>query len=291
MWSSHLLLAWQLAGLIALSSFLDSVSAGGIAGCFERVGPLYQTYRIAVDTWGADQKKFLPGLAATTGGAHPDGGHNFLQVMNYLDGANKYSEADLTFDDEKIDINKATPVYTAAQMLYYKNAPDLVPLPLLFRNAPETWPDALGQIKTIHVEGKSTHREMKDQGKLDKIYEHRLRLEVCHEEALLFRQSDSMDFVPKDIKKVTGWENAVPITVKEPWHINDEFEITKFNAEETVEKSPDGMFTDDSVKNWVAEYGNRDSDTKAAKNHHKVIAQLTENKASEYRLLYEQLCG
>jgi hypothetical protein len=45
------LFGWLASLLIALSS-LPVVVATGPAGTFERIGSLYQTYRIAVATWG-----------------------------------------------------------------------------------------------------------------------------------------------------------------------------------------------------------------------------------------------
>ncbi|KFZ02044.1 hypothetical protein V500_00494 [Pseudogymnoascus sp. VKM F-4518 (FW-2643)] len=71
--------------------------------------PIYQTYSIAIASWGVDQKKILAGLADVTG-THAKGGANFRKMINYLDGAD-LNEA--FFKDDGIELDDPDPPYSS----------------------------------------------------------------------------------------------------------------------------------------------------------------------------------
>ncbi|KAH7152612.1 hypothetical protein EDB81DRAFT_789375 [Dactylonectria macrodidyma] len=277
MLSRHFL-GWYFS-VLAILSLLPEAIGGGMAGSFERIGPLYQTYRIAVEIWGADQKKFIPGLASLTG-SHPNGGANFLEMLNHLDG-NMYTAGDMA-EFEVDDINKATPIYNAADMLFYKDAPSQVPLSKLFRNTPADWPDALAKIRTVL---KTAHEVASREGTLESIREHRLRLEVCHEEIIRFRQSDLAKGAVKDLVKVDGWGDAKPQASDVDWHHDNSFKIYTFDAQGTIDASTNVNFEAGEVERWAANYGTNDAYTLQAKNHYKVVAEHIESKTLESRFL------
>ncbi|KFZ15064.1 hypothetical protein V501_02897 [Pseudogymnoascus sp. VKM F-4519 (FW-2642)] len=69
----------RLVCLIVTLSSLPTAIVGGASGVYETVGPVYQTYRIAIQTWGKGQEKILFGLK---GGSHPSSGANILEDLN-----------------------------------------------------------------------------------------------------------------------------------------------------------------------------------------------------------------
>lgn len=104
----------------------------------ERVGPIYQTYRIAIATWGVDQKKILAGLTDVTT-THAKGGANFRE-MN-LDEA--------FFKDEGIDLDHPDPHKTTIQ-LYFSDNTDLLTLEKVFVGEN---PDMPSKIRTVLKNG------------------------------------------------------------------------------------------------------------------------------------------
>jgi hypothetical protein len=147
------LLGWLVTLLITLLS-LPTAIATGPAGAFERIGPFYQTYRIAVATWGADQKKILAGLADLTG-THPDGGANFREMLNYIDNE-EYSvdffKGDAEAGETDIDINDPDPKPTAVK-LYFEGNVEIINLEKLFPGAEQTMPEVLAKIRTVLTSG------------------------------------------------------------------------------------------------------------------------------------------
>jgi hypothetical protein len=71
----------RLVCLIVTLSSLPTAIAGGASGVYETVGTVYQTYRIAIQTWDKGKEKILFGLK---GGSHPSSGANILEVIKFL---------------------------------------------------------------------------------------------------------------------------------------------------------------------------------------------------------------
>jgi len=143
------LFGWLVSLLITLSS-LPGAIATGPAGAFERIGPLYQTYRIAVATWGADQKKILSGLTGT----HPDGGANFREMINYVDSIPETDERSTVdfWTDEGININDPDPRKAAVHM-YFNDITDLFKFPMIFPGAGQLMPEVLEKIRKVLEDG------------------------------------------------------------------------------------------------------------------------------------------
>jgi hypothetical protein len=138
----------RLVCLIVTLSLLPTAIAGGASGVYEQVGPIYQTYRIAVQTWGKDKKKILPGIP---GNSHPLGGANFLEMIKYLDIAVvkstfKASVTNLNDPDPHAVVdyarNKAT---SDERKSFFKDTP----LPKIIVGSSKYFSEFLGQITTI----------------------------------------------------------------------------------------------------------------------------------------------
>jgi hypothetical protein len=91
---------WLPSLLFGLLS-LPSADTLGAAGSYAVAGPIYRTLRVAIATWGKDQKKIFPGLAGK--GSHRDGGANFREMVNHLYNTNldvsKFGSLDLNDPD------------------------------------------------------------------------------------------------------------------------------------------------------------------------------------------------
>ncbi|KFY17055.1 hypothetical protein V492_00915 [Pseudogymnoascus sp. VKM F-4246] len=267
----------RLLCLISTLSLLPMAIAGGIAGVYERVGPVYQTYRIAIATWGVGQPKMLQGL---TGGTHPDGGANFVEVVNYLDTSKKRVDIDTAeFLDEVGSVNDPDPHRAADYMIVTASDAKLGNLPLarIFEGIPDDFSTVLGQVRTVLQEA---HERMKTDGRLDEIKPFRDRLNVCHKAIIRLRQSDMVagtdgtGSMIKDIKK--KWPKALfQLDTARFGNIQSQWvRIFTVNMDETIKKSPKDLFTRAEVWKWITEYGrdiNKDTDT--AMDHYKVISQ------------------
>jgi hypothetical protein len=141
------LFSWLVSLLFTLSS-LPVAIATGPAGAYERLGPIYQTYRIAIATWGKDQKKILSGLADVTG-THKNGGANFREMVNYLDGEDFNEDF---YKNEGIDLDDPEPHKTAVHM-YFNGNTDLLPLGKIFAGENPTMPSTLEKIRTVLGDG------------------------------------------------------------------------------------------------------------------------------------------
>jgi len=147
---SRRLFSWLLGLLSALSS-LPAAIATGPAGAYERIGPIYQTYRIAVTAWGPDQQKILPGLAAL-GGSHKAGGANLKEMLNYLD---KQNYDDAFFKDEGVtDLDDPDP-HKAARALFFNGEIGLFKLANVFAGEGKSLPSTLEKVRTVLVDGES----------------------------------------------------------------------------------------------------------------------------------------
>jgi len=147
-----------LFSILSTLSFLPAVLGTGLTGGFERVGPLYTTYRLAVAAWGKDQKKIMPGLADITG-SHKDGGANFKEFSKYLDGAQLTDEFFKRPGEVAIDLDRPDPIETAKRVDYSDDGSEgkklghTVQLTRVFAGASEFWNEALEKVRTVLLEG------------------------------------------------------------------------------------------------------------------------------------------
>lgn len=140
-----------LVNLLLILSSLPTSIATGLGGAYERIGPIYQTYRIAIATWGVDQKKILSDLADEVTGTHAKGGANFLEMVNYLDGSglteDDFKGAGINFDDP--DPHKTT----IALYFLDKGNTDLLTLEKVCAGENPSMPSTLAKIRIILKDG------------------------------------------------------------------------------------------------------------------------------------------
>ncbi|OAQ62794.1 hypothetical protein VFPPC_08742 [Pochonia chlamydosporia 170] len=273
-------------GLVSLLCFtlssLPIASTTGVTGAYERIGPLYQTYRIAVATWTAKQTKILPGLAEL-GGSHPNGGANFREMINFIDYG--YEDGNgLTEDwykEHEIDLNDPEPHKTAVEMDYFGKTGN-IDLGRLFAGNVALWSDAISRIRTVL---KSANDEMKEKGKISDLDHYRDRLEVCHKEILKLRGSDMVGgsngkkALVQAIKK--KWTGALVEVKVEDWEHDSTVRIFSLDENDIVAKSPPGLFTVEEVKAFTGSYGTNEQDSGVAKNHFSVIKEHETTKDAE----------
>ncbi|KAI0545344.1 hypothetical protein F4679DRAFT_481393 [Xylaria curta] len=283
---SQPLVSWLVNLLLFILLSLPIATATGLAGAYERIGPIYQTYRIAVETWGADQKKILPALADLVG-THPNGGANFREMENFLDAEN-FDEA--FYKDEGIDINDPDPHKTAVH-LYYKSDVGLLTLEKIFAGTSTGWPYTIEQIRTVL---RDAHDEMGKRGKLDDIKPYRDRLDACHVEISRHRQSEmeggtnGKKGASKDIK--TKWPDAKVVVSETIWEHDSTVRLFAIDVEATVKGSPEVTFKVDEVEKWVKAYGTNDNDTNTSKKHYSVIEAHRATMSMERGLLAHPSC-
>ncbi|KAI1113727.1 hypothetical protein F5Y14DRAFT_204004 [Nemania sp. NC0429] len=283
---SQRLVGWLVSFLLLVFPSLPVVTATGQSGAYERIGPIYQAYRIAVEVWGADQKKILPALADMEG-THPKGGANFREMENFLDSEDFDEDF---YKDEGIDINDPEPHKTAIH-LYYSTNLGLLPLEKIFAGTSAGWPYTIEQIRTVL---RDAHDEMEKKGKLDDIKPYRERLEACHVEISRFRQSEmeggnnGKKGASKDIK--AKWPAAKVVVSTTEWEHDTTAKLYAVDVGATVAGSPEGTFKIEEVEAWVKGYGSNEGDSNVSKNHYKVLEAHRATMSMERGLLANPSC-
>jgi len=143
--------AWLLS-FVVLAGLFTTISGSVYTGPWERMEK-YLICRIAVLAFGAQQDKIFPALGRLTSGTHPDGGHNFLEFINWLDG-NVYRGLPLEAPGvyHVTDLNRPGPLDDVWEFVSQR-VPAVMNLNRMFSNAPANYAASLAQDRTVLTQG------------------------------------------------------------------------------------------------------------------------------------------